>query len=498
MQRRSEAQTISYTGRFEELVDLYRGTVEEDGYLGAGILGTMSHGILGLDQEFQGDPAMVSALRTQDGTAGDDDVMTPEVEAAKIFSDGIGLGIGLGQDQLVCWRCGSLDWARVRAATTSGDPDVERGAGRFFEVCTACDAARLDRPYGVRELFALQHRDPRWVYRNPINLQWYFSGRRGLLPFRPGDGEWFLFSTVPDIDPWRHGNWVWGTMAAIFARDAAYDRQAVSAMAAPQLVLESDTVQNPNARQEAERKARELNFQNRWVMPYGWKASILQAKAEYVEVCDNISRWARQMYELGTTGTFHSVESGPGFSNMSVFQRTTNDRRAFLAGAWCRQKRKQRLSWWGLDNFGTREVPSERLDVRAPEDKLADAAYLEKWGTALTAYQAGLSAHGLEADPADIIEQMQRIGRRVRIKPAGASGKLNLGVEQVAAVAMGDEARASLGLPSFATRRPGDPRDAMTISDLQNAGKGGGAPAQPPAPPNLNPTRPRRRAARAA
>lgn len=419
MQRRNEALSISYSGRFEELVDLYRGTVEEDGNF-KGILDTMSHGILGLPQSFQGDPRMCSELMTADGTAGDDEIMHPEIEAAKMFSDAIGIGLSLGQYQLVCWRCGGIDWRRVMAASLAGDPTVVQG-DRVWEVCEKCDAARTERPIGRRELFAVQHRDPRWIYRNPITLKWYFSGRKGLLPFRPGDGEWFLFSTVPDVDCWRYGNWIWGTMAAIFARDAAYDRQAISAVAAPTIVFESTSAQTPQSRIEAEQKAKELNFQNRLVLPYGWTFNIKQATADYVEVCDNISTWARNMFEIGISGTLAGLQPGPGFANAGIYARTTNDRRAFLAGAWARQKRQQGLEWWGIDNHGTRNVPVCRYDVRSPEDKLADATYVKSWGEALQQYDAGLEAMGLEAEPQDIVEQMQRIGRRVRVRERAAT-----------------------------------------------------------------------------
>ena len=104
-QRRGESIALTYQGRLQEAVDLYRGTVEADGWM-CGILDTMSHGLLGLPLSFQGSPEMCSALLNADGTAGDYAAMHPGNECAKIFRDGLGLGFGWGQYLLMCWRCG--------------------------------------------------------------------------------------------------------------------------------------------------------------------------------------------------------------------------------------------------------------------------------------------------------------------------------------------------------------------------------------------------------
>ena len=90
-QRRGESIALTYQGRLQEAVDLYRGTVEADGWM-CGILDTMSHGLLGLPLSFQGSPEMCSALLNADGTAGDYAAMHPGNECAKIFRDGLGLG----------------------------------------------------------------------------------------------------------------------------------------------------------------------------------------------------------------------------------------------------------------------------------------------------------------------------------------------------------------------------------------------------------------------
>lgn len=485
MQSRGDAISATFSGTWQNAVDLYRGTVEEDLFFW-GILRTMADGILGMSHQFTGDPRTVSALLDQDSTPGDDAIMHPSVECSRIFSDGMGLGIGLGQNLLTCWRCAGTEWSLIKSATLGGDTG-NATVERAYEVCERCDAYRFDRPYDVRELWALQHRDPRWLWRNPLSKRWHFTGRNGLVPFTPGDGEWFLFQTVPDQDPWRFGLWIPATIAAIFARDSVYDRQAISAISMPMPIFESEKPSNPDTRAEAERKAKELSFQNRLVIPWGWKFRIEQARVDYVDVADRIVAWGSDGFEVALTGNVMGRKAQSAFTDAGIYKRTTEERRAFYAGAWARAKREQNLRWYVRETTGSgdlRRVPVESIDVRSPEDKLSEAKSLGAWGDAFKAYQAGLAAHGLEADPADLVELAQRIGRRVRAKPGNAStSKLPLGVEATMALVSGAEGKSALGLKPF-----GDDRDAQTIAQLQAA-----ADAQPPA---VSPTRPRRRARR--
>lgn len=448
MNRRKSAISITYTGRIQEAIDLYRGTIEADGWM-VGILDTIAHGLLGCPQQFQGDPELVSALTDSYGTPGDDSLMHPETECAKVFRDGLGFGLGLGQYLLSCWRCGSVEWDRVR------------GELRDYEICKLCDADRLARPVGTREIFSLQWRDPRWIYQNPVTRQWYFSGRNGLIAFRPGDGEWFMFETVPGMEPWRHGPWVWGTSAAIFSRDAVFDRQNISAVCAPTPVLKATKPTTPQQRKEAEERARKLGFDNKLVLDGSWDYDIVSATGEYVEVCDNIVQWSAGMFEVGLTGNLMGLQAKSAFTDANVYQRVTRERRAFYATAWARQKWQQGLTWWSLDNYGHRRAPRPYYNTKAPEDVLAEAKALGEWGDGFTRLQSGLGALGLEADPQWAIETMQRAGVRARLKPAGAApaSKLEFAPTDLINFVKVNEARASQGLGPLP-----EPYGSMTIA----------------------------------
>lgn len=454
MQSRADAVSASYTGWLQSAVDLYRLSVERNGFM-TGTLDTMAHGLLGLPLAWLGgSEEMRSALQDIDGTPGDYARTHPKNECAKIFRDGVGLGFGLGQYVLMCWRCDSVEF------------DVVEGPGAArAEVCRTCAARRMDRPVGSRRLFQLRWRDARWLWRNPVTLQWYYTGRQGMVPVNPGDGEWFLFRTVPDQDIWTHGPWALGTEAAIFARDATYDRQNTSAVCAPTNVFNAKGNTDPKTRADVNAQADKMRFGNTLILPGEWEHEIHSASADYVDVADGIVNWASDQWEVAITGNRMGQQSGTGFANMDVYMRSTRERRTFYAGAWIQQVVEQGLAWWGLDNFGTRLVPRGTYDVRSPEDKLAESKALEAEGSALKSLRDGFDAVGYELEPAWVEERAQQKGVRVKAKLAAFEGDLD--DKSIPAIVKGSEARQRYGLQPF-----GDARDGLTVANLVGASQG--------------------------
>ncbi|HSM91879.1 MAG TPA: hypothetical protein VLT47_03270 [Anaeromyxobacteraceae bacterium] len=481
IQARADAIASTFSGLLMQAVDLYRQTVERNGFM-AGVLMTMAHGLLGLPLSWQGDPEMVAALmdiRDHGGnvlTPGDFARQHPENECAKIFSDGIGLGLGLGQYLLMCWRCDGVEWLR--------NDDVE--------TCKRCSARRIDRPVGVRELYQLRWRDPRWLWRNTVTLQWYYTGRQGMIPITPGDGEWFLFQTVPDQDIWIHGPWALGTEAAIFTRDARYDMQAISGTCAPAHVFQAQSTggTDPRTRADVEQQADNLRFQNKLVLPGEWKHEIHAAQGGdggYVGTADRITSWAQEQWEVYVTGIRQGTENGTGFANNGVLQRVSRERRAFYAGAWIRQICAQGLVWWARGNFGNRPCPVGHYDTRSPEDKLAGSKADTEEGKALESLHGGLEKLGYELDPAYVEERAQSKGYRVR-KATSAPKRLTWDPKTLAGFVTVSQAIADQGLPALP---PGDPRGDQMVADALHPG-GDAAPARtsPPVGPAASPPQP--------
>jgi hypothetical protein len=393
---------------------------------------------------FQGRPDMVEALDDAGGTPSEYTAQHPESEAAQVFADGIGFGIGFGK--------------------------------RVYS----------DRPRapGANRLCHVEWRDPRWLWRNPISLQWYETKRDGMRPIYPGDGETILFCPYPDLDVWRHGPWLYMTLAGIFERDSEFDRQRVSEVTTPTPVMRAEKPTTKEARKQALAELKELAHDHRIVLPEQWLYEIVSAEGTYNDITTAIVDWATGMVEVGLTGNLMGLKAQSAFTDANVYRRTTTDRRRFYARAWCRTVREQSLVYWGEDNYLDRNVPVIHIDVESPEDKLKAAEALEQEGAALKSIRDGADAVGFDVDPGWVQERAQARGYRL-IRKAGPAQvtTLDLGVEQVGAVVRGIEARASQGLPPF-----GDDRDGQTVADLLNAGKAGPQKAptagQPPAPPS--------------
>jgi hypothetical protein len=393
IQERRAAFEATYSGQLRDAMDLYRTTVGEDGWQ-SGLLQTMSGGILGLPSTFQGNPEMVSALLDADGTPGDYNRTHPGSECAKIFEDGIATNFGLGQQVLMCWECGFTNISEDQC-------------------CQTCGVWQQRRPIGLRKLFQLQWRDPRWLWQNTLTRQLYYTGNGGFAPVNKGDGEWFLFQPYPEVDAWRHGAWLYMTLAAIFARDAVYDRQRVSEVTTPVQIAKAVKPTTPQARLEFHQQLQESEFDKRMTLPEEWDFKIECATKDYSEVAEQIVTWATSMVEVGLTGNLMGMKAQSAFTDAGIYRRTTTERRRFYSLAWIRADQDQNLSWWGRDNYGTRNVPIQKIDVESPEDKLAALKALEQHGTSLNSAREAYNSLGYDLDPSWILENAQRAGIRI-------------------------------------------------------------------------------------
>jgi hypothetical protein len=481
LEARADALTEVVTGRLESAVDLYRQSVERNGFM-TGVLDTIAHGLLGLPLTWQGPEEIVSALSDQDGTPSDYARMHPAAECAKIFRDGIGIGFGLGQYLLMCWRCDGTDWERR---------DAESPLHIDVQVCRCCGAYRQQRLVGVRELYKLLWRDARWLWRNPITGQWMYTGKSGQIPIQFGAGEWFLFRTVPDQDVWFHGLWTLGTEAAICARDAVYDRQHTSAVCAPTHVFQATSVTAQETRAAVDQEAKEIKFGNKITLPGEWKHEIHAAKAEFVDVAAAIINWAANQWEIAVTGNRLGTDSGTGFANMDVYARATRERRAFYANAWIRQIVAQGLVWYVRDNWGASAVcPVGHYDTRSPEDKLAGAKADEQEGAALKSLHDGYAAVGQELDPVYLQERAQARGTRVRPQVRRAPRELTWDAKTLAAFTTVADARADQGYTALPA---GDPRNGQMVAAVMAPPSPGAPVGGPSAPPPRGQARGRRR-----
>ena len=420
------ARDATYTGKLRDAADLYRAAITEDGTT-RGLVDTIVHGIFGLPLTFQGRPDMCSALLEADGTPSEYAAMVPENEAASVFTDGIILGVGLGQ---------------------------------LLE-------PRTPRLIGQNHVPRMRWWDPRFLWQEPYSRQWHLDTRDGTIDITPGDGEWCMFTPYPETDAWRHGLWMFITLGFIFSRDVTFDEVRHSEVLAPVRVGRAEKATSPAARlkfeQDMQRMARDAQF----VLPEGWVYEIVESKGTILNVYADIRKWAREQTEIGLTGNtvMVSAGAGSGMVNLSVFERVTASKRRRYAGAWCDFVREQVLTWWGEDNYRTRNVPKPIYDTESPEDSKARAQKIGTWGDELGKAAKGLKALGLRMEPASVVEQLQRAGIRTEAIPGIGPQLFDLDPKDAIGGIRIDEWRADQGLDPV-----GDGRGDMMMSAAVKAG----------------------------
>jgi hypothetical protein len=437
-----DAINASYGGSVRQMVDLTRTLIAENGFL-RGMVRTISEGLLGMPLSFQGPPEMVKDLINAAETPGEWARMHPLNEVSQIIDDGIVFNLGLGQ--------------------------------------YVFDEPELVRPIGYHRIPRLEWRDPRWLRQDTTTRQWYYQGLGGEVPISPGDGEWLLFQPYPRLDAWRHAPAVYIMLAAIFGRDALFDRQRTSEVSAPTRVARAIKAVSPKTLSRMASDLAKMAHDNEITLPAEWIYEIVSASAgDYWKVCAEIVTWARQNVEVGLTGNILSVEGPTGFANAGFYVRVNMSRRQYYADTWCDCARTQGLVWWVRDNWGEQWVsrcPVPVYNVRDPKDAADEANVLKSFGEGLEKLASGISAAGLDLDRTGVMEMLQRYGIRTTPKATGSAvAKLPLGVDAIGAVVRGGVALASLGLAPF-----GDERDNMTIAELAERAKGGAAPAPTPA-----------------
>jgi hypothetical protein len=406
---REKANAALFGGTFGQAASLYLNTIGEDGAMD-GLLSTMADGLLGSPHPYQGDPEMVSALSDADGAPSDDSIIHPFKELRQCVKEMVGFGYSPGQYTLSCWRCraaGNSNWEICTARNSIGGVYAH-------EVCRRCDASRWDRPAGVRELFSMRKWPLGSLQQDTYTKQWYILHRDGRLPIVPGDGEWGIFSTLPDENGWQYAPYLWAVLAAILSRDAMLDASATSMAATPIHVWQGTSPTHPDTRADMEIQIQGMGFQTKMVIPAEWKHEIHEAANRYHDVATGIIDRMNAKAQIGWFGNLISGSGGAPFMDGKPFFRIAVERRRAVGIMLAQQKRIFGHSWWALENFGTRNAPIETYDTDSPEDKAAKARALTELGNGLDAYARGLAAHGLESEPQDIIEMMQQHGRRVR------------------------------------------------------------------------------------
>lgn len=405
------AKEATYNGRFREAADLWRATITEDGVIG-GLVDGIAYGLFGLPLSFTGDPGMVAALADANGTPGEYGLMMPNNEAASIFKDGIGLGLGIGQ------QIKPKDF--------------------------------LVTPVGDHYLPRLRWWNPRWIRQDVMSRRWFLMTRTNEIEIEFGDGEWLGYMPYPETDVWLHGPWIWATLEFVFARDARFDMARHSEVLAPVRVARGNKPTTKQARIDMAKKIDRMARMNGLVLPYEWIYEVVEAKGSdgIAAIYNGIIQRARETASIGFCGNVVMIEGPSGFTNADIFRRVTDSKRLFYATTWMRFVYEQVLPWWGIDNYGSTNVPWPRYKVESPEDTIAKYKAMAEATKTIASISDDLKKVGLRPRQQWAIEVCQDAGIVAEQIPAegGIVPRLEFAPTDLAGFVTVNEARGSQGL----------------------------------------------------
>jgi len=357
----------------------------------SGIASTISHGILGLPLNLHGDCEQVSALVDGDGTPGDFGQMFPESEASQVFLDGIGLGVGIGQMLYQPHR----------------------------EIAERC-------------VPRMRWWNPRALRQDTNSRAFYLMTRDGEVEVKPGNGEWVLFTPYGAIDGVLNAPWIFATLAFVFARDAAFDRQRHSEVCSPVRVMRHEKPSTKQARQKNLRLLQQMQRDNRFVLPEGTIFEIVESTGKIAEIYQAIIDWAIKEWAIGWTGQTVTTDGGKGFiTEGTIHQRIARDKLRFYAKVWYECLREQVLRGWAWENFGSCHPPTGGYNIDPPEDIAAKGTARSSWAQGIIQQSAAAKEIGGVLDPLWVVEDAQKHGVRILLPQRPAPPDAELAADDV-------------------------------------------------------------------
>jgi hypothetical protein len=334
------AQISADAGYMRPAAQLCR-AMRRDGVV-SGLLGTRSGGLIRLPNTFYGDAAIVSDLKSLNGTRSVFDEMVPPAELQALNDDGLYLGVGVAE--LV---------------------PVE---GRDYPVLV-----RLDPEY-------LRYR---WNEN-----RWYFESVAGLLPITPGDGRWVLHMPGARMSPWLYGMWSALGRSFINKEHALLHRSNYSA----KLANPARLAFAPNGANEAQR----LGFFKKllaWAtntvieLPPGYDAKLLESNGRGSDVFQKEIDTSDNEITVCVAGQTVTVDGGAGFQNGDIYKTIREDLIKRDATALEYTCNTQILPQFIARRYGeaaiTRRATGIQWDTRAPKELEAQARTLQQVTQAL-------------------------------------------------------------------------------------------------------------------
>lgn len=337
-------------GDISEAARLCR-SMRRDGVI-AGLMGTLTSGIVRMPKRYYGDPEIVDTLKSRNGTRSVFEDMFPPAELSLLAADGHELGIGVAELVPV--------------------------TGRDFPIMI-----RLE-PEFLR-------------YRWSEN-RWYYISVAGPIPIVPGDGRWILHMPGGRISPWLSGLWHALARAFVQKEHALMHRANYGAkLANAARVAVSPQGASEQQKQSWFQAVMAWGVNTVFGMTPGYDVKLLESNGRGYEVFQAEIDNSNNEIMVAIAGQVVTVEGGAGFSNADVHRAIRADIIKSVAESLAYTLNTQGLpayvvQRWGIDALRT--GATVEWDIDQPKDKNAEASAMVSVSTAITQLTQALAPYG--------------------------------------------------------------------------------------------------------
>lgn len=405
------AQYEADAGELALAARLYR-AMRRDGVL-AGLLGTRTCGLVRLPKRFYGEPSLCAELRTRNGSRSVFDDMCPPSELALQASDGIVLGVGIGELVPV--------------------------PGRDFPI--------------------LIRLDPEFLTYNWSLNRWRYASVAGLLDVTPGDGRWVLHCPGGRIAPWQSALWPALGRSFINKEQALLNRSNyVFKLANPARVAHAPIGANEELRKNFFERVMAWATDTVFSLPVGWDVTLLESKGEGIKVFQEVVDTSNHEMAVAIGGSTIPMDGGAGFQNNDIHKAIRSDLIQDTGDALAYTVNTQILPPWVAQRHGIEAIrngPNVEWVTATPKDLNSQAASLVAASNAIKGLDEALLNH------------VGPTGRPIRIDPTEICIRFDipiLGEEVDGQTDEVAEARARATQPKISSRLEEDDEQREVIA----------------------------------
>jgi hypothetical protein len=326
----------------------------------AGLLETLTAGLVRLPRRFYGDDALCQELESENNSISVFDAMFPPADLALLVADGRQLGVGVGE--LV---------------------PVE---GR-------------DYPVFVRL-------EPEFLYYVWNENRWYYKSIGGLLPITPGDGRWILHTPGGRVNPWRGGLWKPLGKAYISKTHADLHRANFSMkLANPARAATAPIGATEEQRQGFLSRVIAWGVNTVFELPVGWDVKLIESNGRGFEVFQAEIDQADKDAQIALAGQVVTTTGGTGFVNGDLFRLIRSDIIDTVGQSIAHTLNTQGLPQFNVLRRGQANPTATTIKyiTAAPKDLEAAGRTMVQVGAGIKAVREAIAPDGLKPDVPELM-----------------------------------------------------------------------------------------------